>query len=111
MLRDLLIGTVSSLIASGLIWLLGQKATKKYNSIILKIYVLFLTGIVFITVELSAFALSNSIMKKIMTPHDIERLYRFFSHDLVFIIVLFASVTAIVILVESFHRSDILEKE
>lgn len=72
---------------------------------------LILTGIVFVAVELFAFILSNSIMKKIMTSHNIERLYRFFSIDLVFIIILFVLVTAIVVLLGAFHRSDALEKE
>lgn len=109
MLRDLIIGTIASLIASGIAGFLGQKVTKKYNSIILKIYVLFLSGIVFITSELFAFVISNTTMREKISSHEIERLYRLFSHDIVFIIFLFIGVTVAVILVEAFHRSDLIE--
>ena len=49
MLVDLIEGIISSLVASAIVGFFGNKVVSKQNSIILKIYILFLSIAVFIS--------------------------------------------------------------
>lgn len=109
MLKELIVSTIASLIAGGITGFLGQKTIKNFNSIILKAYVLFLSVIIFITSELFAFVICNTMIKQTVSAHDIERLYRFFSSSVLLIVLFLVMVTTGVIIAEFYHRNNLMK--
>lgn len=108
MLRDLLIGIAASLIASVIVGFLGNKATAKQNSVILKIYVLFLSVSVFVVSAHISVLLNESFMDRLaaLKGFDVRRFYSTGLSNLVFIFLMITMVTVGVILAEAFDRGS-----
>ena len=75
MLMDLIIGIAASLIASLIVGFLGNKAVSKNNSIALKIYVCFLSIIVFVCCSIVSIALNKDFGERIASISEISLVY------------------------------------
>ena len=108
MLRDLLIGIAASLISSVIVGFLGHKATAKQNSVILKVYVLFLSVSVFVVSAFVSVLLNENFMERLtaLKGFDIQRFYTTSFSNLVFIFLMITMVTAGVVLAEAFDRGS-----
>ncbi len=113
MLLDLLVGIAASLIASGIVGFLGNKAiSKKDNNIskkdniILKIYILFLSAVTFIVSIMISIILNQDIIDRIsiMTEASILKFYSNCINSFILIFGIFAFVSAVVIFVEALDR-------
>lgn len=108
MIMDFLIGVVASLAASGIAGLLGNKAVSKQNSIILKVYILFLSVVVFIVTAMLSVILNRDFTEFIVGISEVNML-RFYSNCLnnfILILLFVAIVTAIIIGIEAFDRGS-----
>ena len=108
MIMDFLIGVVASLAASGITGLLGNKAVSKQNSIILKVYILFLSVVVFIVTAMLSVILNRDFTEFIVGISEVNML-RFYSNCLntfILILLFVAIVTAIIIGIEAFDRGS-----
>lgn len=106
MIIDLVIGIVASLIASLIVGFLGNKAVSKQNSIILKIYTLFLPIAVFVCCSILCIALNKDFGERIAKLSEVN-LLRFYSnciHDFVWIFLIVALLTCAVIAIEAYDR-------
>lgn len=78
MILDLIIGIIASLIASGILGFLGNKAISKHsNNTIMKIYVLFLSAFVFVICAALSMILNDNFLERIlkMSETNILRFY------------------------------------
>ena len=106
MLWDLLIGIAASLIASGIVGFLGNKAISKQNSIILKVYILFLSMATFVISGMISVILNQDFIDRMVTMNEVNIL-KFYSNcinSFVFILGIIAFVSAIVIGIEAYDR-------
>lgn len=107
MIVDLIIGIIASLIASGIVGFLGNKAISKHNNTIMKIYVLFLSAFVFFVCAELSILLNDSFLERIlkMNENNMVVFYRYCIYIFggQFMFVLF--VTVAVLLIEAFDRS------
>ena len=106
MLWDLLIGIAASLIASGIVGFLGNKAISKQNSIILKVYVLFLSMATFVVSGVISIILNQDLIDRVVTMNEVNIL-KFYSNcinSFIFILGIIAFVSAIVIGIEAYDR-------
>lgn len=107
MLWDLLIGIAASLIASGIVGFLGNKAISKQNSIILKVYVLFLSMATFVVSGVISIILNQDLIDRVVTMNEVNIL-KFYSNcinSLIFVLGIIAFVSAGVIGIEAYDRS------
>ncbi len=106
MLWDLLIGIAASLIASGIVGFLGNKAISKQNSIILKVYILFLSMATFVISGMISIILNQDFVDRVVTMNEVNIL-KFHSNcinSFIFILGIIAVVSAIVIGIEAYDR-------
>ena len=106
MLWDLLIGIAASLIACGIVGFLGNKAISKQNSIILKVYILFLSMATFVISGMLSIILNQNFIDRMVTMNEVNIL-KFYSNcinSFVFILGIIAFVSAIVIGIEAYDR-------
>lgn len=106
MLWDLLIGIAASLIASGIVGFLGNKAISKQNSIILKVYILFLSMATFVVSAMISIILNQDFVNRVVTMNEVNIL-KFYSNcinSFIFILGIIAFVSAIVIGIEAYDR-------
>lgn len=106
MLWDLLIGIAASLIASGIVGFLGNKAISKQNSIILKVYILFLSMATFVISAMISIILNQDFVNRVVTMNEVNIL-KFYSNSInsfIFILGIIAFVSAIVIGIEAYDR-------
>lgn len=106
MLWDLLIGIAASLIASGIVGFLGNKAISKQNSIILKVYILFLSMATFVISAMISIILNQDFVNRVVTMNEVNIL-KFYSNcinSFIFILGIIAFVSAIVIGIEAYDR-------
>ncbi len=107
MLWDLLIGIAASLIASGIVGFLGNKAISKQNSVILKVYVLFLSMATFVVSGVISIILNQDLVDRVVTMNEVNIL-KFYSNcinSLIFVLGIIAFVSAGVIGIEAYDRS------
>lgn len=106
MLKDLIIGIIASLIASIITGFLGNKAISKSNSIMLKVYVLFLAASVFVTGAVLSVILNEQFKERLATFSEVNLLkfYHNCINSFVFIIAIIALVSLIVLGIEAYHR-------
>jgi len=106
MLWDLLLGIAASLIASGIVGFLGNKAISKQNSIILKVYILFLSMATFVVSAMISIILNQDFVNRVVTMNEVNIL-KFYSNcinSFIFILGIIAFVSAIVIGIEAYDR-------
>ena len=106
MLWDLLIGIAASLIASGIVGFLGTKAISKQNSIILKVYILFLSMATFVVSAMISIILNQDFVNRVVTMNEVNIL-KFYSNcinSFIFILGIIAFVSAIVIGIVAYDR-------
>ena len=106
MLWDLLIGIAASLIASGIVGFLGNKALSKQNSIILKVYILFLSMATFVVSGMISIILNQDFIDRVVAMNEINIL-KFYSNCIthfIFILFIIACVSAMVIGIEAYDR-------
>lgn len=108
MIFDFLIGIASSLVASGLVGFFGNKAISKQNSIILKVYVLFLAVVVFVITAMVSVILNDEFISHIasISEMDLLRFYRNCLSSFVFILMFVAAITATIIGIEAWDRGE-----
>ena len=106
MLVDLIVGIAASLIASVIVGFLGNKAVSKQNSIILKLYVLFLSVTVFVCCAISGIILNKDFGERIAKISEVNllRFYQSCIRSFVIIIIIVAVLTVIVIGIEAYDR-------
>jgi len=106
MIKDLIIGIVASLIASAILGFLGNKAVSKQNSVLLKVYVLFLSVTVFISCIIASVILNKDFGDRIakISETNLLRFYQNSINSFVFIIGIIAFLTAIIIGIEAYDR-------
>ena len=106
MIKDLIVGIVASLIASAILGFLGNKAVSKQNSILLKVYVLFLSVTVFISCIIASVILNKDFGDRIakISETNLLRFYQNSINSFVFIIGIIAFLTAIIIGIEAYDR-------
>ena len=106
MIKDLIVGIVASLIASAILGFLGNKAVSKQNSILLKVYVLFLSVTVFISCLIASVILNKDFGDRIakISEANLLRFYQNSINSFVFIIGIIAFLTAIIIGIEAYDR-------
>ena len=75
MLIDLIIGIAASLIASLIVGFLGNKAVTKSNNVILKLYICFLSIIVFICCSLVSIVLNKEFGERIASISEVSLVY------------------------------------
>ncbi len=109
MILDLIIGIISSLIASGILGFLGNKAISEYsNNAILKIYVLFLSVFVFVVCAALSVILNDRFLDRLLKMSEVNIL-KFYNNCINSFIWLFGIVflvTVAVLLIEAFDRSS-----
>lgn len=108
MLIDLIVGIAASLIASVIVGFLGHKAVSKQNSIILKLYVLFLSITTFICGCIVSLVLNEEFRTRIVKISE-ENLLPFYQSCIryfVLIIGIVALLTLIVIGIEAIDRGE-----
>lgn len=108
MLLELIIGIAASLIASILTGFLGNKAISKQNSVILKVYVLFLAVTVFVVSAFISVMLNESFVNLLasMKGFDIRQFYIKGFTNIMFIFLMVTMITAAVILAEAVDRGS-----
>lgn len=108
MLLELIIGIAASLIASIITGFLGNKAISKKDSVILKIYVLFLAATVFVISAFISVMLNESFVNLLasMKGFDIRQFYIKGFTNIMFIFLMVTLITAGVILAEAVDRSS-----
>lgn len=108
MLLDLIVGIAASLIASVIVGFLGNKAVSKLNSVILTIYVLFLSVTVFISCGIATIVLNKDFGERIAQISEVNllRFYQNCINTFVFIIGIVAFSTLIVIGIEAYDRGS-----
>ena len=74
MIKDLLISIAASLVSSGLTGLLGNKAVSKQNSIILKVYIQFLSVVVFVVTAMLSVILNRDFTSFIAGISEVNML-------------------------------------
>lgn len=106
MLIDLIVGIVASLIASVIVGFLGHKAVSKQNSVILKLYTLFLASTVFICCSILSIVLNKDFGERIakISEANLLRFYQSCVNSLVFVAGIVAFLTLVVIGIEAFDR-------
>ena len=106
MIKDLIVGIVASLIASAILGFLGNKAVSKQNSVLLKVYVLFLSVTVFISCIIASVILNKDFGDRIakISEANLLRFYLNSINSFVFIIGIIAFLTAIIIGIEAYDR-------
>lgn len=106
MIKDLIVGIVASLIASAILGFLGNKAVSKQNSVLLKVYVLFLSVTVFISCIIASIILNKDFGDRIakISETNLLRFYQNSINSFVFIIGIVAFLTAIIIGIEAYDR-------
>ena len=106
MFLDLIIGIAASLIASLIAGFLGNKAISKQKSIILKVYVLFLSMSVFASSAIISIILNKDFCDRIEKISEVNllRFYHNCINSFVFIIGIAAFVSLIVIGIEAYDR-------
>lgn len=106
MIKDLIVGIVASLIASAILGFLGNKAVSKQNSVLLKVYVLFLSVTVFISCIIASVILNKDFGDRIakISETNLLRFYQNSINSFVFIIGIIAFLTAIIIGIEAYDR-------
>ncbi len=113
MLLDLCIGIASSLIASIILGFLGNKAISKQNSIILKIYVLFLSIVVFIVSAMISVILNKEFVDRISKMTEVNTL-KFYSNcvnSFVFVLFVTTLFSVGVLIAEAIDRSERRERK
>ena len=108
MIIDFLISIAASLVSSGLTGLLGNKAVSKQNSIILKVYIQFLSVVVFVVTAMLSVILNRDFTSFIAGISEVNML-RFYSNCLngfIWILLLVAIVTVIIISIEAWDRGS-----
>lgn len=108
MLRDFILNIAASLIASAIVGFLGNKAVSKNESIILKLYVLFLSIIVFICCSIVSIVLNKDLGERIakISEANLLRFYQNCINSFMFIIGGIIFVTLIVIGIEASDRGE-----
>ena len=106
MIYELIIGIVSSLIASLIVGLLSNKAISKQNSLILKIYVLFLAFAVFVCCSVISIVLNQSIYERVAKFSEVNllRFYQFCINSFLAMLVIVVVFSLIVIGIEAYER-------
>ena len=99
MLIDLIIGIAASLIASLIVGFLGNKAVTKNNNVILKLYICFLSIIVFVCCSLVSIVLNKEFGERIASISEVSLVYFYDSciYEFMFIIAAIGLVTLFVI--------------
>ncbi len=108
MLLDLLIGIAASLIASVIVGFLGKKAISKQDSIILKVYILFLSMATFVVTGLISIILNQEFLDRVVSMSEVNIL-KFYSNcinSFVFILLAIAFVSVIIIGIEAYDRGE-----
>ena len=102
MIRDLIVGVIASLIASGIVGFWGNKAVSNSNSVVLKIYVLFLAAVTFISTEILSIVTNEKIIEHITMVSDtrFEDYYNACFHIFGGIAFMVSVVTCIMLLME-----------
>jgi len=108
MLLDLVIGIVASLIASIIAGFLGNKAISKQNSIILKVYVLFLAIVTFIVTAMISVILNKDFLSYVSSTSgtNLLRFYQNCINSFVFILLFITGITALIIGIEAWDRGE-----
>lgn len=108
MLIDLIVGIAASLIASVIVGFLGHKAVSKQNSIILKLYVLFLSITTFICGCIVSLVLNEEFRTRIakISEENLLPFYQSCIRYFVLIIGIVALLTLIVIGIEAIDRGE-----
>lgn len=107
MIVDLIVGIIASLIASGIVGFLGNKAISKHSdNTIMKIYVLFLSAFAFIVCAMLSVILNDSFLERIlkMNEANILKFYHNCINNFVWLFGILFLVTIAVIIIEAFNR-------
>lgn len=75
MLIDLIVGIAASLIASLIVGFLGNKAVSKNNNVILKLYICFLSIIVFVCCAIVSIVLNKNLGERIANISEVSLMY------------------------------------
>ena len=92
MLIDLIIGIAASLIASLIVGFLGNKAVSKNNCVALKLYVCFLSIIVFVCCSIISIALNKDFGERVASITEVSLIYFYDSCMYVFMFIIAAIV-------------------
>lgn len=106
MLWDLLIGIAASLIVSGIVGFLGNKAISKQNSIVLKVYILFLSMSTFVISGMISIIFYQDFVDRVVTMNEVNIL-RFYSNCInrfIFVVAIIVFVLAIAIGIKACDR-------
>ena len=108
MLIDLIIGIAASLIASLIVGFLGNKAVSKNNSVALKLYVCFLSIIVFVCCSIVSIALNKDFGERIASITEVSLVYFYDSciYAFMFVIAAIVIVTILVGFLLAYHDSS-----
>ena len=107
MVEDLLIGIISSLVASIIVGFIGNKAISKQSSIILKIYVLFLSAVAFVVCAIINVVLNERFVERmnLISEVNLLRFYQSCINSFVLVLVIITFMTGAVIMDQAFDRS------
>ena len=99
MLIDLIIGIAASLIASLIVGFLGNKVVTKSNNIILKLYICFLSIIVFVSGSIVSIVLNKEFGERIASISEVSLVHFYDSciYAFMFIIAAIGLVTLFVV--------------
>jgi hypothetical protein len=108
MLLNLITGIASSLIASAIVGILGNKAIANNNSIILKVYILFLSMTTFIVSGMISVILNSRFLDRVekMKEVNILKFYSNCIYSFIFILGMVVIVSVIIILIEALNRIE-----
>lgn len=109
MLIDLIIGIAASLIASLIVGFLGNKAVSKNNSVALKIYVCFLSIIVFICCSIVSIVLNRDFGERIASITEVSIIY-FYDNCIFAFMFIIAAIVIVTVLVGFLTHFDSSEK-
>ena len=108
MFYDIFISTVASLLAGIITGYLGQKAIKKHDTIILQVFVIFVSVVVFLTTAIVCLLLNEAFLSRLSKISEVN-LLRFYSNSinsLVFITGMVTCVALFIICIEAYNRSE-----
>ena len=109
MIYDLLIGVAASLIASFLTGFFGNKMFGNKDSIVLKVYILFISVYVFFLTSVISVMLNINVVAEMMKFSEVNIL-KFYSNcvnTILFSLLFVAAITGVIICAELLNRSAI----
>lgn len=84
---DLIVGIAASLIASLIVGFLGNKAVSKNNNVILKLYVCFLSIIVFVCCSILSIVLNKDFGERIASITEVSLVHFYNSCIIAFVVI------------------------